>query len=101
MIRSDAFWLLVFGGAALVFVLPILIGLFRGAERMGLIVLLNLLGLITAGAGWAGAMVLAFGMPKRLPASAPVIIRPVAPPPAEIPWPFAGEQDDQRWPAAG
>ena len=100
MIHNHAFWLAVFGAGALLFVLPVLIGLFRGAERMDLIVLFNVLGLVTGGAGWVGAMVMAFGMPRRLPASAPVVKLPAVPPPAEIPWPWNGEQDDRNWPAA-
>lgn len=100
MIHSDAFWLAVFGGGALVFVLPVLIGLFRGAERMDLIVLFNVLGLVTAGTGWVAAMVMACRMPRHLPPSAPAIILPAVPPSAEIPWPWDGEQDRRNWSAA-
>jgi hypothetical protein len=96
--RGEVPWLLIFGGGALVFALPVLIGLVRGAECMDLIVLSTALGLVT-GIGWLGAMVLACGMPGRLRPRPAVVTRPSARP-AQIPWPFAAGRDDRDWPAA-
>jgi hypothetical protein len=77
-------WIWVFVPVALIagFSLPIVIGLVRKVERMDLVVLFDFLGLVTAGAGWLAAMLLACMMPRRPP-------RYVMPPtaePAEVPW---------------
>lgn len=49
-----------------VYMLPTLIGLFRGVEALTLVFLINLIGAPVMN-GWPAAMILAFG-PKRLPA---------------------------------
>ena len=45
--------------------LPTLIGIVRGVDRLALVFLVNLIGAPT-GIGWIAAMILAFG-PRRLP----------------------------------
>jgi hypothetical protein len=62
---SYAFWVLVFLALAVVYLLPTLVGLIRGVDRMALVLLVNLIGAPT-GIGWVAAMILAFG-PRRLP----------------------------------
>ena len=62
---SYAFWVLLFLALAVVYLLPTLIGLIRGVERLALVFLVNLIGAPT-GIGWVAAMILAFG-PRRLP----------------------------------
>jgi hypothetical protein len=66
VIHNDYFWLGVFATAGIVLILPTIIGLVRRAERMDLVVLLNVLTLCT-GVAWFGAMAFACFMPKRLP----------------------------------
>jgi hypothetical protein len=73
------------------FILPIVIGLIRQVERMDLVVLFTVLGLVTVGAGWVGAMLLACMMPRRLP-------RYVMPPPSQSPW--QSQSGDGRYPGA-
>jgi hypothetical protein len=62
---SYAFWVLLFIVLAVVYLLPTLIALIRGVDRMALVFLVNLIGAPT-GIGWVAAMILAFG-PRRLP----------------------------------
>lgn len=62
---SYAFWVLLFLALAVVYLLPTLVGLVRGVERMALVFLVNLIAAPT-GIGWVAAMVLAFG-PRRPP----------------------------------
>jgi hypothetical protein len=62
---STAFWILLFGVLATVYLLPTLIGLIRGVDALALLFLVNLIGAPT-GIGWVAAMILAFG-PRRLP----------------------------------
>jgi Superinfection immunity protein len=62
---SYAFWILVFILLAAVYLLPTLVGLIRGVDRMALVFLVNLIGAPT-GIGWVAAMILAFG-PRRFP----------------------------------
>ena len=66
MIYSTQFWVLFFLVAAIVFVLPTVIGIIRGVDSLGLVVLLNILALVSLGVGWLGAMAFAFG-PKHRP----------------------------------
>ena len=61
--NSYAFWILVFVVLVVVYLLPTLVGLIRGVDRVGLVVLVNLIGAPT-GIGWVAAMILAFG-PRR------------------------------------
>ena len=67
--NSYAFWILVFVVLAVVFLLPTLIGLIRGVDRLALVFLVNLIGAPT-GIGWVAALILAFG-PRRLPPELP------------------------------
>jgi hypothetical protein len=57
-----------------VFLLPTLIGMIRGVDRLALVFLVNLIGAPT-GIGWVAALILAFG-PRRL---APEPSRPLQP----------------------
>ena len=68
---SYAFWILLLAVLIAVFLLPTLIGMIRGVDRLALVFLVNLIGAPT-GIGWLAAMILAFG-PRRL--------APVTPPP--------------------
>ena len=68
---SYAFWILLFAVLIVVYLLPKLIGMIRGVDRLTLVFLVNLIGAPT-GIGWLAAMILAFG-PRRLP---PVPPRP-------------------------
>jgi hypothetical protein len=62
---SYAFWVVLFLALVVVYLLPTLVGLIRGVDRMALLFLVNLIGAPT-GIGWAAAMILAFG-PRRAP----------------------------------
>lgn len=97
MIHSVPFWTFVFLGAGFVFILPTIIGFFRDVERKDLVVLLNLLAPITAGAGWFGAMLLACRMPKHI-RHEQVSFTPPAAAIASLPWPFgdSGASGPQR-----
>jgi len=79
--NSGVFWGLLIAGIVAVYLLPTIIGLIRGVDRLGLVVLLNLLGWMV----WPAALILAFG-PRRLPPSAPVVLYP-------YPWPEYGPAD--------
>jgi hypothetical protein len=63
--NSYAFWILLFVVLVVVYLLPTLIGVIRGVDRLALVFLVNLIGAPT-GIGWVAAMILAFG-PRRLP----------------------------------
>lgn len=62
--NSAAFWLAIIGGLAVLYLLPILIGVIRHAEELWLIVFLTVL---PTGVGWLAALVLAFTMPRCEP----------------------------------
>jgi hypothetical protein len=62
---SYAFWIFAFAALVIVYMLPTLIGIVRGVDRLALVFLVNLIGAPT-GIGWIAAMILAFG-PRRLP----------------------------------
>jgi hypothetical protein len=64
------FWFVVFGVLATVFLLPTLVAVARGTDRLALVFLLNLIGAST-GVGWLAAMILAQG-PRKSPAVPPV-----------------------------
>jgi hypothetical protein len=74
--NSYAFWIFVFVALAVVYMLPTLIGMIRGVDRLALVFLVNLIGAPT-GVGWFAAMILAFG-PRRLPSRQQVVVRPAA-----------------------
>ena len=94
MIHSTAFWVLMFTAAAVIFILPTVIGLIRRIERLEVVVLLNLAALVT-GLTWFGAIAMAFILPKRLPASPGYVIPPGAP------LMGAGDRPAGSWPAQG
>lgn len=62
---SGAFWIVLIVLAAGLYLLPTLVGLIRGVDKLALVFLVNLIG-GTALIGWSAAMILAFG-PRRLP----------------------------------
>ena len=66
---SYVFWVLLFVALITVYLLPTLVGLVRGVDRMALVFLVNLIG-APIGIGWVAAMILAFG-PRRLARHAP------------------------------
>lgn len=63
--NSYAFWIFVFVALVVLYLLPTLVGMIRGVDRLALVFLVNLIGAPT-GIGWFAAMILAFG-PRRLP----------------------------------
>jgi Superinfection immunity protein len=68
--NSYAFWIFVFVALAVVYMLPTLIGMIRGVDRLALVFLVNLIGAPT-GVGWFAAMILAFGPRRCHPGSWP------------------------------
>jgi Superinfection immunity protein len=72
--NSYAFWIFVFMALAVVYMLPTLIGMIRGVDRLALVFLVNLIG-APSGVGWFAAMILAFG-PRRLPPEPPLAVPP-------------------------
>lgn len=68
-----AFWLFAFVPVIVLYLLPALIGVVRGVDRLALVLLVNLIGAPT-GVGWLSAMILVmilvFG-PKRVPVPSP------------------------------
>ena len=84
------FWLLLFAGLAVLYFLPSLIGLGRGVDHVGLVVVINVLGGAT-GVGWLGALILAFGPKRRAPE---LIVLPEA---YQEFYPLVGV--GQRWPS--
>ena len=61
--NSYVFWIFVFVVLVVVYMLPTLIGIIRGVDRLALVFLVNLIG-APSGIGWIAAMILAFG-PRR------------------------------------
>lgn len=80
---NPVFWLLLVVVLAVVYLLPTLIAVIRGTDRLALVFLVNLIG-APSGVGWFAAMILAFG-PRRLRS---------VPPPS---WP--GRPEPMQWPA--
>jgi Superinfection immunity protein len=68
--NSYAFWIFVFAAIAVVYLLPTLIGIIRGVDRLTLVFLVNLIGAPT-GIGWVAAMILAFGSRRPLAGPTP------------------------------
>ena len=88
--NSGVFWVLLIAGIVVVYGLPTIIGLIRGVDGLGLVVLLNLIGWVA----WPAALILAFG-PRRLPPPLPAYPLPVQVySPVVIVYP-------QQWPSAG
>jgi hypothetical protein len=67
--NSYAFWMFAFLAIIVVYLLPTLVGVIRGVDRLALVFLVNLIGAPT-GIGWLAAMILAFG-PRRIPGPPP------------------------------
>jgi hypothetical protein len=63
--NSYALWIFVFVALVVVYLLPTLVGMIRGVDRLALVFLVNLIG-APMGIGWFAAMILAFG-PRPLP----------------------------------
>jgi hypothetical protein len=59
-------WPAVILGAIILFWVPLIIAVIRGAERIGLVALLTILGL-AGGVMWFAALVAAFILPRRTP----------------------------------
>lgn len=76
MYSSPAFWALCF--LSLVFVLPTIIGLIRRVDNIGILIMLNLLGIPTLLAGWVVAMLMACFWSRR---PKPLNIRQFSPAP--------------------
>ncbi len=62
---SSVFWVAAIMALAGLFLLPTVIGLARGVDRLALVVLVNLIGAPLL-LGWPAALILAFG-PRRHP----------------------------------
>ncbi|MGH3217939.1 MAG: superinfection immunity protein [Streptosporangiaceae bacterium] len=80
---NPVFWLGLVVVLVVVYLLPTLIAVMRGTDRLALVFLVNLIG-APSGIGWFAAMILAFG-PRRL--------RPAPPPP------WAVRPEPMQWPA--
>jgi hypothetical protein len=63
--QSIVFWAALLSGVTVLFALPTIIAVIRDVPRPGLVVMFSLLGLVTGGAGWLGALVLAVRLPRR------------------------------------
>jgi hypothetical protein len=61
------FWVGLIAGHVLIYFLPIMIGVIRKVESLGLLIFLNVL---PTGVGWCAAMVMEFMLPRREPAPA-------------------------------
>jgi len=64
---SSAAWLAAIAAALALFAAPVLIAAVRRAEKIGLVVLLCVLGLGTGGVTWAAAFIVAFTLPRSRP----------------------------------
>jgi hypothetical protein len=62
--HSGIFWVGLMAGLVLIYFLPIMIGIIRKVESLGLLIFLNVL---PTGVGWFAAMVMAFMLPRREP----------------------------------
>ena len=67
MLSTGADWAVlgVIAGAFLLFWSPVVVAAIRDIERMGLVVLLVLLALGTAGVTWFASWIVVFRMPRR------------------------------------
>lgn len=59
---SGPFWILLIGGLTVLYFSPIIIGLIRRAEMIGVIIILNVFPL-----AWPAALFMAFALPRRDP----------------------------------
>ncbi len=62
---SSVFWIAAIVALAVLYMLPTLIGLIRGVDRLALVFLVNLIGAPLL-IGWPAALILAFG-PRQSP----------------------------------
>ncbi len=93
---SGLFWVALIVALVVVYLLPTIIAVIRGADHLALVFLVNLIG-APSGIGWFAAMILAFG-PRRLPSAASPP-RPVRPEPMQWPagtWDAWPQQDGAR-----
>ena len=81
---SYAFWIALFVALTAVYLLPSMVGMIRGVDRLALVFLVNLIGGPT-GIGWLADMILALG-PRR-----------VAPAPQVPPWPGMMQGTGEAW----
>jgi hypothetical protein len=88
---SAAFWILLIVTLCLLYLLPTLIAVVRGTDRLALVFVVNVIG-GTAGIGWLAAMILACG-PRRLPPVPPMTWPPPSPP---APWSPPQEPAEDR-----
>ena len=92
---SSVFWVLAITALVVLYLLPTLIGLTRGVDKLALVFLVNLIG-GSAFVGWPAAMILAFG-PRRQQVT-PGLSEPQAarqePSPFQLP--MSGNQQDGK-----
>ena len=69
---NPAFWLLLVVVLVVVYLLPTLIAVIRGTDRLALVFLVNLIG-ARSGIGWFAAIILAFGPRRPRPAPASIV----------------------------
>jgi hypothetical protein len=62
--QSWVFWAVLLSGLTVLFALPVIIAMVRGVKGLGYVVLFTLFGLVTFGAGWLGALILAVCLPR-------------------------------------
>lgn len=82
MYSSPVFWILLFLGIALVFVLPTIIAIIRRSEDLPLVIGLNALGLVLPVFGWLAAVGFAFFSLSKRPSRA---IREARTPVSQVP----------------
>lgn len=72
------FWEIFIPVATLVFILPTIVGLIRGANNITTVILFNILALVSFGVGWIAAMGFALiGKRESAPVRVPAQPRPV------------------------
>ena len=71
MSPSPVFWLLLIGGLAFAYALPLIIALVRNVEDLALVLVFNV-----CPVAWPGALILACAMPRKEPACPPVYCQP-------------------------
>lgn len=64
--QNPLFWGALLAGLLFLYVLPSVIGAIRKVEGLGWLIVINL---IPTGIGWLAAMVMAFVLPRREPAT--------------------------------
>lgn len=64
MLSSSQIWAIAIA-SVLIFLLPTIIAIIRGVEKLWLVIVFNLLGIPTLLAGWVAAMMGAWMLPRR------------------------------------